>query len=144
MLQQVETIFEDMAPMLKGLKKKTYEANMKTFREKNNEFFFNMMDQLKMGNKEAIAKHLSNSFVAAVKQIFEKRGKIKGSLQMDLNFFIIYYVFPSILMTQSDDAKLMADTLCETWGNSFKNAKIGYTDYDKLYESFKEKIFGLF
>ena len=144
MLQQVETIFENMAPMLKGLKKKNYEANMKAFREKNNDFFFSMMDQLKVGNKEVIAKHLSNSFVAAVKQIFEKKGKIKGSLQMDLNFFMIYYVFPAILMTQSDDAKLMADTLCETWGNSFKDSKIGYTDYDKLYESFKEKIFGLF
>ena len=143
MLQQVETIFENMGPMLKKLKKKTYEVNMKEFREKNNEFFFGMMDQLKVGNKEAIAQHLANSFVAAVKQIFEKKGKIKGNLQMDLNFFMIYYVFPSILMTQSDDAKLMADTLCETWGNSFKDAKIGYTDYDKLHESFKEKIFGI-
>ena len=144
MLQQVESIFENMAPMLKGLKKKSYETNMKAFREKNNEFFFGLMDQLKMGNKEVIAKHLSNSFVMAVKQIFEKNGKVKGKLQMDLNFFMIYYVFPSILMTQSDDAKLMADTLCETWGNSFKDGKIGYTDYDTLYESFKEKIFGLF
>ena len=34
MLQQVEAIFADMGPMLKGLKKKTYEANMKAFREK--------------------------------------------------------------------------------------------------------------
>ncbi len=144
MLQQVETIFEDMAPMLKGLKKKNYEANMKAFREKNNEFFFSMMDQLKTENKEAVAKHISNSFVAAVKQLFEKNGKIKGNMQMDLNFFMIYYVFPSILMTQSDDAKLMADTLCETWGKSFKDSKIGYTDYDTLYQSFKEKIFGIF
>ena len=144
MLQRVEAMFEDMAPMLKGLKKKNYETNMKAFREKNNEFFFQLMDQLKAGNKEIIAQHLSNSFVSAVKQIFEKRGKIKGNVQMDLNFFMIYYVFPAILMTQSDDAKLMADTLCETWGKSFKDAKIGYTDYDKLYESSKEKIFGIF
>ena len=144
MLQQVESVFEDMAPMLKNLKKKNYETNMKAFREKNNEFFFEMMDQLKFENKEAIARHLSNSFVAAVKQMFEKRGKIKGKVQMDLNFFMIYYVFPAILMTQSDYAKLMADTLCETWGNSFKESKIGYTDYDTLHESFKEKIFGIF
>ena len=143
MLQQVEAVFEDMAPMLKGLKKKNYEVNMKAFREKNNEFFFQMMDQLKVEKKEAVAKHISNSFVAAVKQIFEKRGKIRGKVQMDLNFFMIYYVFPAILMTQSDDAKLMADTLCETWGKSFKDSKIGYTDYDTLYESFKEKIFGI-
>lgn len=144
MLQQVETIFEDMAPMLKGLKKKNYEVNMKAFREKNNEFFFSMMDQLKIENKEVVAQHMANSFVAAVKQLFEKKGKIKGNMQMDLNFFMIYYVFPAILMTQSDDAKLMADTLCETWGKSFKDSKIGYTDYDTLYKSFKEKIFGIF
>ena len=80
MLQQVETIFEDMAPMLKGLKKKTYEANMKTFREKNNEFFFNMMDQLKMGNKEAIAKHLSNSFVAISQWHFLNSPSLKNFL----------------------------------------------------------------
>ena len=143
MLQQVEAMFADMAPMLKGLKKKKYETNMKEFREKNNEFIFQMMDQLKVEKKEYVAKHLSNSFVNAVKQIYEKRGKIKGSVQMDLNFFMIYYVFPAILMTQYDDAKLMADTLCETWGNSFKDGKIGYTDYETLHESFKEKIFGI-
>lgn len=144
MLQQVQTIFEDMAPMLKGLKKKKYEENMKQFREKNNDFFFQMMDQLKIEKKDIVAQHLANSFVNAVKQIYEKRGKIKGSTQMDINFFMIYYVFPSILMTQSEDAKLMADILCETWGKSFKDSKIGYTDYDSLHESFKEKIFGIF
>lgn len=144
MLQRVESMFADMAPMLKGLKKKKYETNMKAFREKNNEFFFEMVEQLNFENKEAVARHISNSFVNAVKQIFEKRGKISGKVQMDLNFFMIYYVFPSILMTQNDNAKLMADTLCETWGSSFKDSKIGYTDYDTLHESFKEKIFGIF
>ena len=102
------------------------------------------MDWLKGDNKEDIARQLSGSFVEAVKQIFEKKGKIKGSTQMDLNFFMIYYVFPAILMTQREEAKLMADTLCETWGNSFKDSKIGYTDYDSLHSSFKEKIFGIF
>ena len=144
MLQQVEAVFEDMAKMLKKLKKQEYESNMKAFREKNNDFFFQMVEQLKYDNKEAVARHISNSFVAAVKQIFEKRGKISGKVQIDLNFFMIYYVFPAILMTQYDGAKLLADTLCETWGSSFKDSKIGYTDYDTLYESFKEKIFGIF
>ena len=144
MLQQVEAVFENMAQMLKKLKKQEYEINMKAFREKNNEFFFQMVEQLNYENKEAVAKHISNSFVSAVKQLFEKRGKISGRVQIDLNFFMIYYVFPAILMTQNDNAKLLADTLCETWGNSFKESKIGYTDYDTLYESFKEKIFGIF
>ena len=144
MLQQVESIFEDMVPMLKALKKKSYETNMKMFREKNNEFFFSLMDWLKTENKEAVAQKLADSFVASVKEKFEKNGKMKGKVQADLNFFMIYYVFPAILMTQSEEAKLMADSLCETWGKSFKDSKIGYTDYETLYDSFKEKIFGIF
>ena len=91
-----------------------------------------------------MAKEISKVFIAAVKERFEKKGKIKGYIQMDLNFFMIYYVFPAILMTQHEEAKLIADTLCEDWGNSFKDSKIGYTDYDTIYNSFKEKIFGLF
>ena len=144
MLYQVEAVFEDMAQMLKSLKKKSYETNMKSFREKNNDFFFELMNWLKAGNKEAVAQKLADSFVAGVKEKFEKNGKIKSRVQADLNFFMIYYVFPAILMTQAEEAKLFADTLCETWGKSFKDSKIGYTDYETLYDSFKEKIFGIF
>ena len=63
---------------------------------------------------------------------------------LDLNFFMIYYVFPAILKRNHEYAKLLADTLCETWGSSFKNSKIGYTDYETLYKAFREKIFGIF
>ena len=144
MLQQIESIFENMAPMLKKLKKKTYEENMKDFRSRNNEIFFAMTDRMKAEDKVAEAKVISEEFIKAVKTKFEKNGKIRGNLQTDLNFFMIYYVFPSILLTYSDDAVLLADTLCEVWGKSFKDSKIGYTDYDTLYKSFKEKIFGIF
>ena len=65
-------------------------------------------------------------------------------MQTDLNFFMIYYVFPAILLTEHDDAKLIADYLCSRWGEKFKNSKIQYTDYDSLYVSFREKIFGIF
>ena len=79
-----------------------------------------------------------------LKEAFEKRGKIDGTTQIDLNFFMIYYVFPAILMTEHKNARLLADVLCEKWGMTFKNSKIGYTDYDTLYKSFREKIFGIF
>ena len=73
-----------------------------------------------------------------------KKGKIDSAVQTDLNFFMIYYVFPAILLTEHDDAKLIADHLCSRWGEKFKNSKIQYTDYDSLYVSFREKIFGIF
>ena len=47
-------------------------------------------------------------------------------------------------VTNYTDAKLIADHLCSRWGEKFKNSKIQYTDYDSLYVSFREKIFGIF
>ena len=69
MLQQVETIFEDMGPMLKVSKKKNYEENMKNFREKNNEFFFQLTDWLKGENKAAIAQKLSKHCLHFVQDV---------------------------------------------------------------------------
>ena len=78
-----------------------------------------------------------NAFAKGLKK------KIPGYVQSDLNFFMIYYVFPAILMTLSDDSKLIADTLCEEWKSRFKGGQIGYTDYETLHGAFKEKIFGI-
>ena len=41
-------------------------------------------------------------------------------------------------------AKLIADSICSAWGKRFKESQIQYTDYDTLYGSFREKIFGIF
>lgn len=57
---------------------------------------------------------------------------------------MIYYVFPGILKTDYENASMIADGICTEWGETFKDSKIGYTDYDTLYQSFKEKIFGIF
>ena len=143
MLYQVETMFDDMEKKTKNLKKKKYEENMEIFMATNESYFLEMESYLSKGNPEAAAKEISRVFVEAVKNRFEVKGKIKGRVQADLNFFMIYYVFPAILKRNHEQAKLLADTLCETWGNSFKGSKIGYTDYDTLYNSFREKIFGI-
>lgn len=144
MLEQVASMFDNMKPMLKKLKKKSYEQNMKNFRQQYGFYFDEMLDYIeKSENKEEAAKEISLKFCENVKEGFSVRGKIKGVVQMDLNLFSIYYVFPSILLSYRDDAKLLADKLCETWGFVFKDSKIGYTDYDTIYKSFNEKIFGI-
>ena len=144
MLYQVETMFDDVDKKVKKLKKNQYEANMEAFLEQNDMYFAEMEAYLNKGNPETAAKEISKTFVEAVKNRFEVKGKIKGYVQVDLNFFMIYYVFPAILKRENEHSKLLADTLCETWGNTFKNSKIGYTDYDTVYNSFNEKIFGIF
>ena len=78
-----------------------------------------------------------------VAQHFSVGDRIKGKVQVDLNFFMIYYVFPAILLTENEHAVLLADEICSAWGNHFKDSKIKYTEYDKLYVSFHDKIFGI-
>ncbi len=147
MLNNIASIYDDMKTLMKQLKKKSYETNMKNFRRAYNEFFFEMTDYVGAAeDKEAAAKEIARIFVTETEKRFATgfRNKISGAVQSDLNFFMIYFVFPAILMTQHDDSKLIADTICAEWGSYFKNSKIGYTDYDTLLGGFKEKIFGIF
>lgn len=144
MLNQVETMFDDMEKMIKKLKKKQYEENMENFMAAYEAYFLEMETYMSENDPQTAAKEISQVFVDAVKERYEVKGKIKGYVQADLNLFMIYYVFPTILKRDHEHAKLLADTLCETWGSSFKDSKIGYTDYDSLYKSFREKIFGIF
>ena len=145
MLEQVVVIFENMTKKVKKLKKSTYEANTKMFKEEHGHFIDEMMQYMDAAeDKKKAAQELSECFVKQVQERFEVRGKISSVTQLDLNLFMIYYVFPTILSTYHDDAKLLADTLCDTWNNCFKKTKMGYTDYETLYKSFREKIFGIF
>jgi hypothetical protein len=145
MLEQIACIFENMKKMTKRLKKASYERNMEAFLAQHGHYFREMADYMEQEEDKAqAAETLSAVFCDAVEQQYGKNGKIRSTTQIDLNFFMIFYVFPAILKTESAEAKLLADTLCDLWGKRFKDSKIGYADYDKLHDSFREKIFGLF
>ena len=145
MLNQVESMFDNMVGMLKKIKKKTYEPRMKGFRVKYNNYFTEMTEYMdSMEDKQQAAEDIADAFVAAVRAGAEKNGKIGGRKQVDMNFFMIYYVFPAILLTEHENAKEIADAICAKWGKTFKNSEIGYTTYEKLYDSFRNKIFGIF
>ena len=145
MLDGIEVVFDDMNEMLKRLKKKIYESNMNLFRNKNEHYFHEMTDFVDAAEDKAAAEsEIAEVFIRAAKGRFERTGKISSRTQADMNFMMIYYVFPSILLTNHAEADNIAKTLCAKWGESFKDSKIGYTDYDKLYNSFNEKIFGIF
>lgn len=145
MLDGVENIFEEMQPMMKKLKKNSYEKNMVQFREMHGHYFTEMMEHMEGAeDKEKAAGEIGKAFVDKVEAAYKKNGKIAGKMQADLNFFMIYYTFPAILMTHSDYAKQVADSICGEWGARFKDSKIGFADYDTIYGGFREKIFGIF
>lgn len=145
MLEQVAEIFSNMKEMLKKVKKNNYEARMNDFRKSYGHYFDEMVTYVeKEEDKEKAADEVAAVFVERVKEMAEVKGKISGRKQVDMNFFMIYYVFPAILLTENEQSKAVADAICRLWGDTFKDSRIGYTTYEQLYGSFRNKIFGLF
>ena len=144
MLDHVEIVFENMKPMMKKLKKKNYKANMEEFLGTHGHYFQEMTELTE--NAEAAADEIARIFADRVEKKFTspKKGRIENVVQLDLNFFMIYYIFPAILKTEHEDAKLIADHIRDEWSRRFKDSDIQYTDYDSLYAAFREKIFGIF
>ena len=134
MTYNVDKIFEDVAYLSKVHSKAEYEGNTKRFKEERYE---ELSALVKSDDVEAQAKQFcEDTFLA-----FKKFGKVRGADQMNLNYFMIYYVFPTILC-EEQDGKAICDTLRDVWNTYFKS-NINYTDYNTLYEGFQTKIFGI-
>ena len=147
MLDNSAMMFDDIKNKLKGLKKKSYEAKMAEFLKEHGHYIDEMISYVNAAkSQEEAAKEVAKCLVDEVENQFAtgRKHKIPQHLQVDLNFFMIYFVFPAILKTQQEQSKIVADAICAEWGMRFKDSKIGYTDYDTLYNSFREKIFGIF
>ena len=145
MLDHVENIFNNMPEMLKRLKKASYAERMEKFRDEHGHFFREMTDAVELAeDRDAKAAEIAGVVVEAARERFTVRGRISGRTQTDMNFFMIYFVFPAILMTRSTCADQVAKAIRDQWSRTFKNSDIGYTDYESLLGSFTEKIFGIF
>lgn len=145
-MEHMELMFEDMDRMLKKLKKSSYQEYSREFTSRHGHLFEEMTTYVKEGeSKEAQAEEIGRKITRDVREAFaSRRGKINSGVQANLNLFMIFYVFPTLLKTGDADAKLIADAVCDVWAREFKGNNIQYTDYDTLYNSFRNKIFGLF
>ncbi|MCR5589926.1 MAG: hypothetical protein K6F73_00160 [Lachnospiraceae bacterium] len=145
MLDHIELIFTDIDQMMKKLKKLTYEANMEKFRTEQGHFIDEMVRYVKdSDNTKEAADEVGKMFAAGVWDAFSVNGKIRGRKQVDLNFFMIYYVFPAILLTKEECAVPLCDSVRDAWNARFTDTQINYASYEKLYGSFRNKIFGIF
>ena len=145
MLDHVEVIFNNMPEMLKRLKKASYAERMEKFRDEHGHFFREMTDAVELAeDRDAKAAEIAGVVVEAARERFTVRGRINGRTQTDMNFFMIYYVFPAVLLEESEVNDLIAGSIRDAWEAKFKDSKIQYADYDRIYGSFREKIFGIF
>lgn len=139
-------MFDDMKVMMDRIKKKVYKERMEVFREKNADILKEMTDCVENAeDKEAASAQVAAALADAVEARFGKRGKIGGRSQMDINLYMIYYVFPAILLTKSECAEILADAVRDEWRGRFRDsAQIDYTTYEDICGTFQEKIFGIF
>ena len=131
----IAKIFEDVAPLSKISSKKEYEQKMNMF----------LSDRYELLNDLVSASDIagaSKEFCQGVTAEFKKLGKVHMGDLMNLNYFLIYYIFPAILKNEGENGAVICDTLRDTWNSHF-NSKINYTDYDTLMEGFQTKIFGI-
>lgn len=146
MLEQAGAMFDDMEAMMHRVKKKVYKERMEFFREKNADILKEMTDFVESAeDRKAAASQIATVIADAVAERFGKKGKISGRSQMDINLYMIYYVFPAILLTQSECAEILAEAVRDEWRGRFKDsAQINYTTYEDICGNFQEKIFGIF
>ena len=146
MLEQAGTMFDDMEAMMHRIKKKVDKERMECFREKNADILKEMTDFVESAeDRREAAAQIAAAFADAVAERFGKKGKISGRSQMDINLYMIYYVFPSILLTKSECAEILADAIRDEWRGRFRDsAQINYTTYEDICGTFQEKIFGIF
>lgn len=147
MLEQAATMFDNRRELTKRLKRKKYEENMEAFRAEYGAVLAEMTAYTESADdKETAACEVAAAFTDAVHDAFAspKNGKIKGYQQVDLNLFMIYYIFPALLLTEHEDADLIADAICKAWNKRFHDCNIRYADYETLLDGFRNKIFGIF
>lgn len=146
MLEGIESIFKNKEKMIGNLKRKSYAKNTEQFIAKNGHFFLEMKEYIERAeSKEAAAQDIGECLAQAVKKKFSnKRGKMETCTQVDLNFFMIYYVFPTILELTGENAEILAEAVSSVWKKNFQSSDIRFVDYNTIYESFSDKIWGIF
>ena len=132
-------LFDDYEILLTGFNRAKYIKNMQVFKEK----YKDALTELYRQSKEEY-----RSFCEAVYKRYSFMGKVGKMKKKDLNLFMIYYIFPSMLLIGEDNAeKEMAhtgcDSLLETW-NSVFDTDISYLEYPVIIEGFNDKLFGVF
>ena len=139
-------MFDDMEAMMYRIKKKVYKERMEVFWKKNIDTIKEMTGFVENAeDKKEAAAEVAAALADVVVERFGRKGKIIGRSQMDINLYMIYYVFPSILMTKSECAETLADAVRDEWRGRFRDsAQINYTTFEELCGTFQEKILGIF
>lgn len=134
--KHTKEIFANYEDKLRKFKKNEYIKNMEEFTQRWGQVF---SDTIVSDNREEIAAN----FVDNVETLYKRFGKVSRSRKIDLNLFMVYFVFPLIQTREAEGATDMCDILLDAWNDKFGTA-IDYMKYEDILGSFKDKMFGMF
>jgi len=144
MLEDIRVIFSEKDKLLKKLKKSAYENNMEYYLENYGHYFDEMAEYVSnASDATAAANEITEVFANDIFEAYSKNGKMNGRIAMDLNFVMIYYIFPGILKRNEENGKIICDALKDNWNQKF-GCGIDYGTYEDILSGFRTKLFGLF
>jgi len=138
------SLFENYGSKMKRLKKKSYSKYMDEFRTENADSLKSLIQAFSESQTEnSETGSVTDEFASQIFEAHQKKGKVKSAQKMDLNLFLICYVFPAILLTEDQNATALCDSLRDSWNKKFE-VSIDYTDFNTLLGGFNDKLFGIF
>ncbi|MCM1038529.1 MAG: hypothetical protein NC434_04335 [Ruminococcus sp.] len=147
-LQAVAALPEQAQARLKGFKKNTYEASFEAFME-DNRTLWDSFHALFMQEEDITqtAQEVAGTLADAVAEIVSgQKGRVnRESRQLDLNLYMVSYVFPALLSCQEypkkdNNATKTADIICAKWKETFPGYTISYADFASIQGGFKQKL----
>lgn len=145
MLDGTIQMFANYKLKLRRLKKKEYEERFAEFVTSNKSNIDAMLVYVRgREDKDAAAKEVANIVAEDVFAEYGRRGKLHGGAKADLSLYMIYFLFPALIKTEDENAKLLCDSIRDEWRVRMKNPLFDYTTYEELHDTFQEKIFGVF
>lgn len=144
MIENTEALFYGSEGIIQVKSKKEYEGAMEFFKNHGAVEMDKILGAIdEATDKDAACAEFAQELVEKVKETFSKRGKIKMGRQMEINLYMVYYIFPYILMAEKDYSQGLCDKLQEVWAKSFKNSDIKYATYDSILGGFQTRILGI-
>ncbi len=170
MLENIQNCINLSMISFKNPKKKMYEERMEQFRNENSHYFEEMFAYVKDADRtpedmaddtisdeaKAACAEIGEAVTSAIFDKFatvgffsklsggEGKKKFHGDVKDSISLFMIYYIFPSILLAENKYSTPIADAIRDSWREMTKNPLFSYGTYAELHDSFKEKILGLF
>lgn len=89
-----------------------------------------------------IVEDIALDFIFDVKAVYDAEGKKlpKGRYLMDLNIYMVMYVFPGIIATGREFSYYIAEMIGQKWPETFTGNVLGCADYDTINSGFKRKF----